>query len=103
MSQAAETSARLSKAARQSTVEESRDLLLAAAILWDSKRWDGLKVICCAILVRPKEYYNASDFGQLFATPRIVAPANVRFLIAHFSDRIDPLIDRWHALITGGV
>jgi hypothetical protein len=91
----AETSARLWEAARQSLDSGVRDRLFAIAVLWDEARSGLLTVICCAFLVRPKDLYRPTDFGRLRTDPRYVGDAQVRFLIAPMSERIEALIDHW--------
>lgn len=99
-----ETSNKLWDVARRTQDPEVSTLLFTAAIYYDEKDWTNLHVICCGVLVRPRNKYNNSDFGLLIAEPDRVAPAKMRFLIACINCELDDFVSEFHqvAILDGG-
>lgn len=75
------TSTKLWDIARKTKNMPVNDLLFTAAIYWDYRKWSKLQVVCCGVLVRPRNKYDRKDFGLLKRDPTLVSPGKVRFLI----------------------
>ena len=76
-----------------------KDLLSAAAIYWDEKKWSFLRIICCGILVRPVNKYSSTDFGLLKGNPDLISPAKVRFLIVCVHDDLDNFVYEFYRMV----
>jgi hypothetical protein len=94
-----DTSMKLWDTARKIIDAEIQEDLLRAALLWDDKRWDMLRVVCCAILVRPRALYTERDFGSLRQDPRVVRPGCMRFLVVCLPDSVDSIVSAWYDLV----
>ncbi len=91
------TSEKLWNTSRMVVDVDIRDRFLEAALYFEDALWDHLDVVCCAILVRPKGCYNATDFGNKLTSPDDYRPALIRFCILCISDTLDSTVDAWLA------
>jgi hypothetical protein len=95
-----ETSRKIWDMARRSRDTVFAELLFAAAIYWDEKKWSHLHVICCGVLVRPQDKHKEKDFGLLKDNPGHVAPARVRFLIICVNNDLEETVSEFYRLAT---
>lgn len=93
-----ETSRKIWDMARRSMDKVVAELLFAAAMYWDEKKWSHLHVICCGVLVRPRGKYKEKDFGLLKDKPELVAPARVRFLIVCVNSDLEETASEFYRL-----
>jgi len=93
------TSQKLWDTARKVLDDAIRNNLFRAALAWDEKRWDLLRVLCCAILVRPKNIYKVKDFGSLKRYPRSMRPGTTRFIIVCIPDGIEATVSAWFEFV----
>lgn len=95
-----ETSRKMRDIARRSRDKVVAELLFAAAMYWDEKKWSHLHIICCGVLVRPRDKYKKEDFGLLKDKPELVAPARVRFLIVCVNSDLEETASEFYRLAT---
>jgi hypothetical protein len=93
-----ETSKKIWDVARHIRDNTIAQQFFTAAIYWDDEMWTEMDVVCCGVLVRPKEKCNENDFGLLRATPDIVAPGTVRFIIVCFDEDLEEVVSTFHSL-----
>ena len=88
-----ETAGKLYGAARQSTDEETQNLLFLAAALWEKGVFNRLIVKCTSMLVRPS-HGGASDFGKFRTDSSSFAPAEIDFMVLRLDEEdIESFID----------
>lgn len=94
-----ETSRKIWDIIRKTEDPSLKDLISAAAIYWDEKKWSFLHIICCGILVRPLSKYRNKDFGSLKDDPGLVSPGKVRFLIICINDDLDDFVSEFYRMV----
>jgi hypothetical protein len=80
--------------------KDVRNSLFAAALLFEERRWDRLRLVACCVLLRPRECYAAADFGSFHETPEDYAPAQLRFMVVCLPDaRVETTVAAWYDLV----
>lgn len=80
-----------------------RGLYWRAALYFQNNDWDKLRLVTCCGLVRPRDKYQAQDFGSFAGAPGDYSPSDVRFLIFCVpGDDIDPTVTAFHSLAMTG-
>lgn len=74
------------------------ELFVSAALYWDCRMWSNLGIICCGVLIRPRDKYSEKDFGILKENPEFVDPAKMRFIIVCIDDDLEKTVSEFYRL-----
>lgn len=100
-----ETSRKVWDVARRTTSSDLQALFLAAALLFEERKFDRLDVVTCCVLVRPQNMYSPQDFGTFKLNPSDFSPGKIRFLVVcvpTYGNNIEDVIDQWYQKLNEG-
>jgi hypothetical protein len=85
--------------ARRVLDPDLRDRFFAAALLFEEQRFDQIRVVACAVLVRSNALAAKADYGSFAKKPKDFGPATIRFHRVLLPAAVDEIVKLWHDAI----